>query len=391
MTADSHRLTFKYRVLPTRRQHAALASVCEGQRQLYNAALQERIDCYRKTGKALSYISQAMSLKAIRADDPDGYGAVPANLSRATLQRLHHAYDGFFRRVRAGAAPGFPRFKSKDRWHGFGFAEFSGIVFDNKRLRFKGLPGGLRVHLHRSLPAGKIAGCQFIRDGKGWSVCFQVAAPSSEKHGIASAVGIDVGLKAFAYQSDGVAIPAPQIARRAERSIRVRSRALARCKRGSVRRGKTKASLARAHLKIANTRRTWLHQLSARISRSYDLIAVEDLNVAGMVQNRHLSRSISDAGWRTFTDMLAYKAEKAGGTFIRVNPKMTSQECSGCGVIVRKGLADRVHNCPECGLVLDRDHNAALNILRRAVLSPQAGNVGGCAVRRPRSLKVATP
>src|SRR5262249_1994272 len=160
------------------------------------------------------------------------------------------------------------------------------------------------------------------------------------------------------------------IARRAHNELRRRQRALARCKRGSARRRKVRADVARIHAKIANARRTWLHQQSARIVRSYDLIAVEDLNVAGMGRNHFLSRSLSDAAWSTFTGMLAYKAENAGKTFVRVDPKMTSQACSGCGVIVKKGLSDRVHSCPECGLVLDRDHNAALNILHRAVLRP---------------------
>ena len=116
-------------------------------------------------------------------------------------------------------------------------------------------------------------------------------------------------------------------------------------------------------------------QQSARIVRKHDLIAAEDLKVANMLANKHLARSISDAAWATFTQMLAYKAERAGAHFVRVDPKMTSQACSGCGVIVRKGLADRVHSCPACGLVLDRDHNAALNILRRAGKGPGAGNV----------------
>ena len=147
-------LTYKYRLLPFERQHAILNEILEKQRQLYNGALEERIGCYRVTGKSLSYITQALSLKTIRADDPEGYGAIPVCISRATLQRLHHAFNGFFRRIKQGGRPGFPRFKGRERWRSFGFVEFSGIQFDGKRLRFKGMPGGLRVYLHRSIPDG---------------------------------------------------------------------------------------------------------------------------------------------------------------------------------------------------------------------------------------------
>ena len=369
-------LTYKYRLLPSKRQHAALAAICEAQRQLYNGALEERIDCYRKTGKSRSYIDQCKALTQCRRELPE-MAALPVTLQRWTLKRLDDAFAGFFRRlkVRHGNA-GFPRFRGRGWWSSFGFAEFSGIRFDGKRLRFKGMPSGLKVHLCRPLPASAdIRSCSFTRDHKGWNICFQIEIESPEKKAIAAAVGIDVGLTAFAYQSDGIAIPAPQFARRAEREMRRRQRVLARCRRGSRNRTKAKQRVARLHAKIASQRTTWLHQQSARIVNSYDFIAVEDLKVANMVRNGHLARSISDAAWSAFVNMLSYKAERAGATFVKVDPRMTSQVCCGCGAIVRKGLADRVHSCPECGLVLDRDNNAAINILRRAGNGPGAGNV----------------
>ena len=369
-------LTYKYRLLPNKRQHKVLADICEAQRQLYNAALEERIDCYRKTGKGRTFFDQCKALTECRRDLQE-MSDLPVNLQRWTLKRLDDAFSGFFRRVKArNGKAGFPRFRGKGWWDSFGFASFSGVRFDGKRVRFNGLPGGLRVHLCRPLPVGcKIRSCVFNKDAKGWNVCLQIEIAIPEKKSITSEVGIDVGLVAFAYQSDGVAIPAPQIARHAEREMRRRQRALSRCKRGSKRRMKAKARLARLHTKILNTRTTWLHQQSARVVKSYDFIAVEDLKVANMVKNVHLARSISDAAWSTFTQMLSYKAERAGATFVKVDPKMTSQICSGCGVIVKKGLADRVHSCPDCGLTLDRDHNAALNILHRAGNRPGAGNV----------------
>lgn len=368
-------LSYKYRLLPSKQQHRRLAEVLEMQRQLYNAALEERISCYRKTGRSQTYFSQSISLTVIRKDDVQGYGAIPTSICRGTLQRLHKAYAAFFSRVKSGQTPGFPRFKSKDRWRSFSFSQWEGIKFDGRRVRIKGFASGIKVHVHRAMPEGEIISCQIRKDTKGWSICFQINMSAAERKAVASAVGIDVGLKAFAFQSDGISIPAPQIARKRAKTVRRLNRALSRCKRGSKRRVKVRAHLAAEQTKISSTRNTWLHQISARITRNYDLIAVEDLKVANMLKNEHLARSISDAGWATFTDMLSYKAERAGGTFVRVDPKMTSQICSGCGVIVRKGLADRVHNCPECGLVLDRDHNAALNILHRAVLRPGTDNV----------------
>ncbi len=356
-------LSYKYRLLPSKNQHAALAGILESQRLLYNAALQERVDCYRKTGKGRSYVDQCRALTECRRDLPD-MAALPANLQRWTLKRLDDAYAGFFRRVKAhNGKAGFPRFRGKGRWNSFGFAEFSGIRFDGKRLRFSGLPGGLRVHLHRPLPSTYIRSCVLNRDGKGWAVCFQVAVATPEKRVVEHAVGIDLGLKVFAYQSDGVVIPSLGIARKAEKEMRRRQRALARCKRGSNRRVKIKARLARTHRDIDNARTTWLHQQSARIANSYDLIAVEDLNVRGMVRNHCLARSISDAAWSKFLGFLDYKAERAGGSIVRVNPRNTSQKCSSCGELVPKSLAVRTHSCPSCGLVIDRDWNAAFGKL----------------------------
>src|SRR5205807_1862914 len=157
-----------------------------------------------------------------------------------------------------------------------------------------------------------------------------------------------------------VVIPNPRVAQRAENELRRRQRALARCKRGSNRRRKVRAQVARLHSKIADTRNTWLHQQSAALIKRADLIAVEDLKVSNMVRHPALARSISDASWSKFVSMLDYKAEKAGGHLVRVDPRNTSQKCSGCGELVPKSLAVRTHTCPSCGLVIDRDHNARL-------------------------------
>jgi putative transposase len=361
-------LTYRYRLLPLKSQHRVLEGLCAAERDLYNAALEERIDCYRKTGKTRTYIDQCKALTTCRRELPE-MRELPANLQRWTLKRLDDAFQGFFHRlkVRSGKA-GFPRYRGRERWEAFGFNEFRGIRFDGKRLRFAGMPGGLKLHLHRPLPDGAdIRACVFRRDGRGWHVCLQISVAAAEKRSVASAVGVDLGLKVFAWCSDNVVIPNPRIARKAEKELRRRQRALSRSKRGSNRRHKVRAKVATLHRNITNTRNTWLHQRSAELAKRADLIAVEELNVSNLVRHPTLARSISDASWSRFVSMLPYKAEKAGGHLIRVDPRNTSQKCSGCGELVPKLLAVRTHACPSCGLLIDRDYNASLNILRAGI------------------------
>lgn len=363
---DAQILTYKFRLLPTKAQHAALSRILEDQRQLYNAALEERIGCYAKTGKSRSYFDQTAALTVWRQSDIDARATHRA-IQTWTLQRLDHAYKGFYRRVKSkNGRAGFPRFRGKGWWRSFGFATFSGRCFDGKRLRWKGLPGSLRVHLHRALPAGDILSCSFTRTGTGWHVCLQMRVECAARRGATAVVGIDVGLTHLATLSTGETIPNVRPAKRAERELRRRQRAVARCKRGSARRVKTRAKLARLYGKIANTRATYLHQVSADLARRFDVIAIENLNVKGLAGSM-LAKSVHDASWGRLRLLLTYKAARAGCELIEVDPRYTSQACSGCGVIAKKELSERVHDCADCGTVLDRDHNAALNILRKAV------------------------
>ena len=377
-------LSFRYRLLPSKAQHAALARILEDQRQLYNAALEERIDAWRKARRSVSYFDQTKALTACRREIPE-MGALPVDLQRATLKRLDDAYRSLFRRVKAGKKAGFPRFKGRGWFNSFGFREFSGITFDGRRLRFKGMPGGLRVHLHRPLPEGRILSCTFRRDTKGWTVAMVKRVAASERRDDGEAIGIDLGVKNLAVLSNGTVVPNPHAARRAQKMLRRQQRALSRCRRGSSGRSKARAALARAHRKVTNLRDTYLHQVSARLTRDYAAIAIEDLNVAGLSRSM-LAREVNDAAWGKLLFMLGYKAERAGCELIKVDPRNTTQACSGCGTIVPKALADRWHDCQHCGLSLDRDHNAARNVLRRAVVGPWALNVAGCGERAPENL-----
>jgi putative transposase len=361
-------LTYRYRLLPLKSQHRALERLLHAQHELYNAALEERIDCYRKTGKTRTYIDQCKTLTECRREFPE-MAELPLKVQRWTLKRLDEAFQGFFRRLKARSGKaGFPRFRGKGRWEAFGFAEFKGIQFDGKRLRFAGMPGGLKVHLHRELPEdANIRSCVFRQDGSGRFVCLQIVVPAPEKRDITSAIGVDLGLTVFAYCSDKVGIPNPRIARQAEKEMRRRQRALSRCKQGSHRRHKVRAQVARLHRKITNIRNSWLHKESAALVKRVDLMVVEDLKVANMIRNPTLARSIADASWSRFVSMLDYKVEKTGGHLIRVDPRNTSQECSRCHELVPKLLAVRTHACPSCRLIIGRDYNASLNILRAGI------------------------
>lgn len=371
-------LTFKYRLMPTRTQHRALQRMLEDQRQLYNAALEERIDCYRKTGKSLSYMDQTKSLTIWRSQD-QAAASTPLCQQRWTLKRLDEAFSAFFRRMkdRSGKA-GFPRFRGKGWWRSFGFNQFMGIRFDGRRLRFAGV--AVRVHIHRALPAGTPRSCVIGQDAKGWSVCFQMKVDAGEAMTSHAAVGLDVGLTHLVALSTGETIPNPRHAKRIERELRRRQRALSRCDRRSNRRKKKRQQVARLHRKVAATRKTYLHQVSTGLVRRFDLIAVEKLNVKGLARSV-LAGPVHDASWARLRELLTYKAERAGAQLIEVNARYTSQACSGCGVIVKKDLSVRVHECIDCGLVLDRDHNAALNILHKAVVGLGALNVADYGVR----------
>ena len=374
-------LTYRYRLLPTKRQYRALETILESQRQLYNAALEERIDAYRKAGLTRTYIDQTKGLTELRQSDPE-YRALPVSLQRATLKRLDDAYKGFFRRVKAGGKPGFPRFRGKGWFDSFAFREFSGISLEGRRIRFKGMPGALRVHLHRPMPVeAVIKSCTFRRDAKGWHVALaiEVTMPPVRRGG--RAVGVDLGITTLAALSDGAFIPSLKAARRAERRLRVVQRALVRKKRGSRNRLKARRAVARCHAATARQRGNHLHQASARLVRDYDVIAVEALNVKALAGSR-LAKDVQDASWARFISMLRYKAEGAGARLVEVDPQDTTQDCSGCGMKVPKQLSDRQHECPHCGLSIDRDLNAARNILHRAGVGPSLRNVAGCCGMR---------
>jgi putative transposase len=382
-------ITYRYRLLPTKRQHRALEAVLESQRQLYNAALEERIDAYRKAHVTRSYFDQSKALTEWRQSDPEA-SALPVTVQRATLKRLDEAYRGFFRRVKGGSKPGFPRFRGKGWFDSFGFREFRGISIEAAGLRFKGMPGALRIHLHRPMPVDAvIRSCVFQRDLKGWVVGLAAELPTPPLREGHRVVGVDLGITTFAALSDGALIPSLKAARLAQRRLRIAQRALARKKRGSRNRGKTRILVRRCHAATVRRRANHLHCASARLVRDYDVIAIEALQVKGLARSS-LAKDVHDASWAKFTSFLRYKAAKAGIRLIEVDPRNTSQDCSGCGAKVPKELGDRQHECPHCGLTVDRDLNAARNILHRAGVGLGLRNVAGRGMRAGGNLSEPT-
>jgi putative transposase len=381
-------LTYRFRLLPTKRQHRALENILESQRELYNAALEERIGAFKKAGISRSYIDQCNALSEWRRTDADAK-ALPPNLQRATLKRLDDAFRGFFRRVSDGKTPGFPRFRAAGRFDSFGFREWCGILFRSGRLHFRGMPGGLRVHLHRQMPITTIKTCRFRRDVTGWTVSFVVEVEAGTPRRGTRVVGVDLGIRTFAALSDGGFIPSLRAARRHERQVRVAQRRLMRRKPGSAGRGDAKEALAREHRRIRNRRSNFLHQAAARLIRDYDTIVSEQMAVDSMTRWKH-AKDVYDASWTMFTAMLRYKAEWAGARLVEVDSQHTTQECSGCGSHVPKLLRTAYHDCQHCGLQLDRDLNAARNILNRAGLGPGLPNVAGIGMRAGENLGSAS-
>jgi len=396
-------LTYRYKLKPTRAQYAALDRLLEAQRQLYNAALQERIEAWRKAGKSVSKIDQNKSLTQIRNFD-ETYASMPVSLSRWSLARLDDAMAGFFSRVKRGQSPGFPRFKPRSRWNSFGFDEWKGIRLFSDRLLLKPIIGALRLNLHRPIPEGSsIKSCTFTRRGRHWWITMAVDVPAAEAHPTpGSAVGIDAGIEQLATLSDGSHVENIRPRSRREKELRRTQRALARCKRSSKRRRKVRERLAVAQRRIQQARTSHLHKVSADLTQRYAFIAVEDLKLRNMTrsargtvdapgtnvrQKAGLNRELLDAAPARLIQMLTYKAERAGGMVAGVDARRTSLECSSCGTIVEKTLSLRRHVCG-CGADLHRDHNAAINILNRALVAhgrakpPGDGNVGHQPVRR---------
>jgi putative transposase len=356
------RKSFRYKLYPTKKQEIALAEQLSEARRLYNGALAERKDAYKTVGISINYYDQANQLKEIRNNDD----LKLANFSACqdVLRRVDKTYQAFFARIKRGEKAGFPRFKSANQFDSYTFPSYGDgcKLRPDGRLYLQGI-GCIKVKLHRPVD-GQIKTVTVKRIAGRWYVSFSVAmnfCPFFPKTG--KATGIDVNLSNFATLADGTKIENPRHYRKAQAKLRRAQRKVARRKKGSNGRRKAVRELQKAHEHIRNQRKNFHHQLSDWLVKNFCFIFAEDLNIKALAGSM-LAKSVMDAGWAIFLAMIAYKAASAGRIFLAVNPKGTTQLCSACGTRVVKGLSQRWHSCPQCGLELDRDENAARNILR---------------------------
>jgi putative transposase len=392
-------LTFQYRVYPFCDQAEKLERWIDSCRRLYNVALEQRKMAWQM-GHKIGYPEQQKELTELRAAFPE-YEEVPVHVLQNALLRLDRAFENFFRRRKERKAgkkvkPGFPRFKARDRYRSLTCPDRYAYVRDGD-LNFPKL-GRIRMEMHRPLPKGAvIKTCTISKKGDGWYVSFALDVPKTVKpdhHG--DPVGIDMGLTSFAVLSHGETIPAPQFLRRSERRLKRAQRVLSRRKKGSKRRARQRERVVRLHCKIAHQRDDFQWKLANDLARRFSLIAVEDLNVLGMVRNHRLAKSISDAAWSAFLrTKLDHAVVKTGSRVVRVTARNTSKTCSACGWVWESmALGDRVFRCGKCGLVLDRDVNAARNILKLGRDTPEVtlGETRASAFRYRRKVSsVAEP
>lgn len=359
-------LSYKYRLYPTRAQAEALTGMLGAFCDLYNAALDQRIQAYRR-GVRLRYGNQAGELKAVRAGD-ERLAGFSFSAEQQVLRRLDKAFSSFFRRLkeRDGKA-GFPRFKAKSRFDSAELRVGDGLTIRKaKRLGIVGIPGEIKCRWHRPLPDGAKTGAAVVSRSCGkWYICFQLTLPDADAPARDGAtVGVDLGLGSLVALSNGETVPTPQHAARAAKALRRAQRAVARKRRHSRRQRKAKLKVARLHARIAAQRRDFSHKLSRSLVDRFSHIAFENLNVTGLARGM-LAKPVANAAWNQLIQHVTYKAANAGGVIVLVDPRGTSQTCPDCGTVKPKKLSERMHLC-ECGCVTDRDVAAAKVVHQRA-------------------------
>jgi putative transposase len=303
------RKTFKYKLLPTPEQEQALATVVWRCRELSNAGLQERTAAWEKCRVCVSFAMQSAQLPAIKQVRPE-YREINAQVLQDVLRRLDKAFAAFFRRVQAGERPGYPRFQGMDRSTSCTYPQVGAhgsAVVDGSMLSLSKI-GRIRLRLHRPLH-GRPKTVTIRREADGWYACISCAdVPTEPLPATGHETGIDVGLKVFLITADGQVVENPRHSRRAERALRKAQRRVARRTKGSHRLRKAVALLKRTHQRVHRQRRDFHHTTALALLRQYDVIYLEDLQVRNMIRNRHLAKSISDAGWAAFRTIRDAKA-----------------------------------------------------------------------------------
>jgi putative transposase len=361
--------TYEYKLRMNRNFRGACEKALDDARSVYNAALHQRLSWYHHPfSKSISYVEQSRQLTEAR-ELPEVKACLRA-IQQDALEKLDEAFKAFFRRVKKGETPGFPRFKGRARYHTFSqqIEKVRACPLKGDKLTVPGI-GSCRVRLSRPIE-GTVKQLRITRRADGWFVLLVCEMPKPEPLPPAGdAVGIDVGLENFATLSTGETIDNPRHLRKAERRLQTAQRKVSRRKKGSHRRRKAVRLLRLQHLTISRQRKDFHHKTANPIVKEFDTIAVEDLKIRNMVRNPKLAKSISDAGWGNFINVLSIKAESAGREVVKVNPAFSSQDCSRCGERMRLSLAVREFKCLVCGYTEHRDLNAAINLKARVAPS----------------------
>jgi putative transposase len=381
-----HKKTFQYRIYPTKAQETAIERSIGACRWVYNKVLETRKTAYETDKTSLTLFDTIKLLPAWKAEHGFLKKAHSQALQNACV-RVDLAFKAFFRRVKAGETPGFPRFRSRFRYDSLTFPGSGFKLTDDGKLDVSKI-GRVKIILHRPIE-GAIKTLTVKRTSTGkWFASFSCEVEAKPLVANPKAVGIDVGLLNFATLSTGEVVENPRFFKQARKALAKVSRRIAKHEKGTPERRFHRQAVALTHEKTANRRKDFAHKLSHRLVRDFGILCFEDLNVknmsksaAGTVENpgtnvaqkTGLNRSIFDAAWTQLTQFTSNKAESAGRKFAWVNPRNTSKMCSRCGALVDKDLSVRVHNCSSCGLKMNRDHNAALNILRLGLESLALG------------------
>jgi putative transposase len=384
--------TFEYRLYPNRAQRQQLLTCLVESRVVYNEMLEALKAQYDMDGTFLTKYDLTARFKGRGGD------AVPATTVQTLADRLSKAVKRYLQMKELGLPVGFPRFKTPNRWHSIQLRQYAisrdvWLDDDGVHLHVPAKLGKLlKIKLHRPLVGTPVTAHLVLRADGHWYTLIVCETPPHDAYGEVHpmqaetqsacehpAIGLDVGLKVFLADSEGGMIENPRHYRRGQKRLARAQRTVCRRKKGSHRRRKANRDVACKHLKISRQRRDFHCKTAKQYAEHYSRICIEDLNVAGMVQNHSLAKSIHDASWSVFLDILTDQAERAGHVVVRVPARFTTQKCSRCGEYVQKSLSVRTHICPFCGLVDDRDVNAAKNI-KRAGAPPSGTGADGLPV-----------
>ena len=383
-------LTYCYRIKPSTEQEATMLYTLELLRRHWNYCLGQRLDWLRRTRcqidrcnilsepigeipSKVDYYTQQSDLKQTKVLFPD-YKNIWSESQQVNLQRLKKAWERWLFPDKSGKRGGRPKFKKTGELRSFVYPRINcskaGAHLNNGVLKLSKI-GEMPVIKHRTIPDGfTLKTCTIVQKADGWYCCISIQDETVPEpmplDAVKTAVGIDVGLKEFLTTSDGETVPVQQVYRKTQSHLARQQRKLARKEKGSNRSNRQKNKIARIHQRIGRIRENFHYNTAHKLVKKYDLIAVEDLNIKGLARTR-LSKSILDAAWGRFITILETVAVKCGVRVVKVSPYSTSQDCSGCGAKVPKTLSIRLHECHKCGLQMDRDENAARNILDRAL------------------------